>query len=69
MNAVVLIVVVGIWGGVCVYWIPRVSTVCGWETSTSRPAPLEEVAAADGWLAAMTARAHQGVLGGERSGA
>lgn len=69
MNSLILIAVVGVLGSLVLCRVPRTAIICGWETSFFRPVPHEMVATADGWLAAMKARNHQGLLGGSRCAA
>lgn len=69
MNSLIIIAVVGILGGLVLCWIRRTAIVCDWGTSFSRSAVRNPRVAADGWLAAMTARNNQGTLGGSRCAA
>lgn len=69
MTSLILIAVVGVLGSLVLCWIPRTAAICVYETGSSQPAVPSGRVVTDGWLAAMTARNHQGVLGGNRCAA
>jgi hypothetical protein len=67
MIGLVIVTVVGALGSFVLFWARRASIMPDlapyfWST-------IPACVAADGWLAAMSARSHHGVLGDERGGA
>ncbi len=68
MTTLILIAVVGVLGSYMLCWVTRTAVISDAGARRGfgvRPSLAEDVAA-DGWLAAMTARNEHGTLGGER---
>lgn len=67
MTILILIAVVAALGSLVLCWVIRTAVYDAWAFQAQVvPVLHREHGAIDGWLAAMIARSHQGVLGDER---